>query len=251
MCLIPGLTLELSKFTYKGVMSDFVSTSVLVCDFWDLGVNLWRYTPSRFYGVLFSGCYWLNNVFFPLVTFGLCTCKVLGDWRVSRRVYKFCYAMSMLDGVVISVGFSVVQIEMVSRWIFDDSISICEELKEDADDDCLVIEGAFGRGFWWIAAGSLLWNVYCGSMMVSIWKEERLTFEADMEREVLLKKIMGDKARKDLGEEEREAWERKERERLLGDFGRDDSLQEELLSGRSVDDFFKANSNEKNGAEYV
>ncbi|GMI07031.1 hypothetical protein TrVE_jg291 [Triparma verrucosa] len=159
--------------------------------------------------------------------------------------------MSMLDGVVISVGFSVVQIEMVSRWIFDDSISICEELKKDADDDCLVIEGAFGRGFWWIAAGSLLWNVYCGSMMVSIWKEERLAFEADMEREVLLKKIMGDKARKDLGEEEREAWERKERERLLGDFGRDDSLQEELLSGRSVDDFFKANSNEKNGAEYV
>ena len=130
MCLIPGLTLEISKFTYKGVMEDFVSPSVLVCDFWDFGVNLWRYTPSRFYGVLFSGCYWLNNVFFPLVTFGLCTCKVLGDWRVSRRVYKFCYAMSMLDGVVISVGFSVVQIEMVSRWIFDDSISICEELKE-------------------------------------------------------------------------------------------------------------------------
>lgn len=120
MCLIPGLSLEVAEFTYKGVMEDFVDEKTRRCNFWDFGINLWDYTPSTAYALLFSGCYWLNNVLFPLLTYILASLHYFTSFHVPSKLYKLSFAMSMLDGVLIAVGFSVLQIEMVSRWIFDD-----------------------------------------------------------------------------------------------------------------------------------
>ena len=47
----------------------------------------------------------------------------------------------MQDCVALALVVVSAQVGLVSSWIFDDSVEICEEMQDDIGEECLIVEG--------------------------------------------------------------------------------------------------------------
>ncbi len=185
--LIPSLSLPLINFEYDGVGSYLITTgNSLDVKLGHVGKNLYNYTPNRFYGVLNSSAFFISNFVCPAVA-SFSACLIVYGKSTSRnvvRVLRWAFTFSMVDALVVGVLFVAPEIEKISRWIFDDTISLCETLTEDTGDDCLVIKGSMSRGGWYLLAFAVAFDCFIlGTLLIVGGEEARRRKEEQLEED--------------------------------------------------------------------
>mmetsp|Transcript_10383 Transcript_10383/g.21380 ORF Transcript_10383/g.21380 Transcript_10383/m.21380 type:complete len:540 (+) Transcript_10383:161-1780(+) len=177
--VIPAFSLDIVKFNYTGFGADFLkdgktSIRVKVLTFGD---NLVTDTPSAFYGAINIISFYINNVVCPVIAVaGAVLIRMKKATPGIIRMTRWAFTFSMLDAVVIAILFVAPEVSMISKWIFDDSISICTTLEQDTDDDCLVISGSILTGGYFLILSALCFDVFLISTLwgVDMIEKEKL-----------------------------------------------------------------------------
>ena len=185
---IPAFLFPVVEFTYSGLAASLMDDSALTLKLsvLNIPVNLFNFTPQRFFAFVNALFYYINNVVFPPLAVVLAIVlnhKLSSKPRVVLALLRFVFPFAILEALVIAVLFAAPEMTLISSWIFDASDFCVSAASGNVGESCLQIEGRVLSGVWWTALAAVGTDLYVVLTLRECGKEEIGYVEVEEEAE--------------------------------------------------------------------